>query len=61
LNQLKANSRECFMSNSTVSTKSHRYELVHGEGADFVAYQLRREDGRWQTFATWMIPRAICN
>jgi hypothetical protein len=49
------------MSNSTVSTKSHRYELVHGEGADFVAYQLRREDGRWQTFATWMIPRAICN
>ncbi|EJN09453.1 hypothetical protein PMI42_06774 [Bradyrhizobium sp. YR681] len=45
---------------STAATKTHRYELMHGEGADFVAYQ-RREGGTWQTLATWMIPRAICN
>jgi len=46
---------------SNSSTKTHRYELVHGEGADFVAYQRRREDGLWETFSTWMIPRAVCN
>jgi hypothetical protein len=53
---------ECSMSkpNTTASTKAHRYELVHGDGADFVAYQRRRDDGLWQTFATWMIPRAVC-
>ncbi|QOZ68637.1 hypothetical protein [Bradyrhizobium arachidis] len=45
---------------STASAKTHRYELMHGEDADFVAYQRRREDGKWQTFATWMIPRAPC-
>ncbi|WP_164988301.1 hypothetical protein [Bradyrhizobium betae] len=45
----------------TASTKTHRYELVHGEEADFVTYQRRREDGLWQTFAAWMIPRAIYN
>jgi hypothetical protein len=33
------------------SIKSHRYELVHGEDADFIAY------GLWQTVSTWMIPR----
>lgn len=48
-------------SNTTASAKAHRYELVHSDGADFVAYQRRCEDGLWQTFATWMIPRAICN
>ena len=37
--------------------KSHRYELVHGEDADFIAYQRRFGDGRWQTVSTWMIPR----
>jgi hypothetical protein len=36
-------------------TKSHRYELVHGDDADFIAYQ-RRLGGVWQTFSTWMIP-----
>ena len=46
-------------SSNTAPIKTHRYELVHGEGADFVAYQ-RREDGVWQTFAMWMIPRAVC-
>jgi hypothetical protein len=39
------------------SIKSHRYELVHGEDADFIAYQRRFGDGLWQTFSTWMIPR----
>ena len=44
----------------TASVKTYRYELVHGEGADFVAYRRRRDDGNWQTFSTWMIPRAVC-
>jgi hypothetical protein len=39
------------------SIKSHRYELVHGEDADFIAYQRRFGDGRWRTVSTWMIPR----
>jgi hypothetical protein len=38
------------------STKSHRYELVHGEDADFIAYQRKFGDGLWQTVSTWMIP-----
>jgi hypothetical protein len=39
------------------SIKSHRYELVHGEDADFIAYQRKFGDGPWQTVSTWMIPR----
>jgi hypothetical protein len=39
------------------SIKSHRYELVHGEDADFIAYQRTFGDGLWQTVSTWMIPR----
>jgi len=39
------------------SIKSHRYELVHGQDADFIAYQRRFGDGLWQTVSTWMIPR----
>ena len=42
------------------SIKSHRYELVHGEDADFVAYQRKFGDGLWQTVSTWMIPRTEC-
>ena len=42
------------------SIKSHRYELVHGEDADFVAYQRKFSDGLWQTVSTWMIPRTEC-
>ena len=38
------------------SIKSHRYELVHGEDADFVAYQRKFGDGLWQTVSRWMIP-----
>jgi hypothetical protein len=45
---------------NTASAKTYRHELVHGDGADFVAYQRRSDDGHWQTFATWMIPQAIC-
>jgi hypothetical protein len=39
------------------SIMSHRYELVHGEDADFIAYQRKFGDGLWQTVSTWMIPR----
>jgi hypothetical protein len=42
------------------SIKSHRYELVHGEDADFVAYQRKFGDGLWQTVSTWMIPSTEC-
>jgi hypothetical protein len=42
------------------SIKSHRYELVHGEEADFIAYQRKFGDGLWQTVSTWMIPRSEC-
>jgi hypothetical protein len=46
-------------SSTAVSTKTHRYEFVHSDGADFVAYQRRSDDGNWTTFASWMIPRAV--
>ena len=39
------------------SIKSHRYELVHGEDAGFIAYRPKFGDGLWQTVSTWMIPR----
>jgi hypothetical protein len=39
----------------------YRYELVHGDGADFVAYQRLGGDGVWQTFSTWMVPPSACN
>jgi hypothetical protein len=42
------------------SIKSHRYELVHGEDVDFIAYQRKSGDGLWQTISTWMIPRTEC-
>jgi hypothetical protein len=42
-------------------TKYHRYELVHGDDADFIAYQRRLGNGVWQTFSTWMIPHTACN
>jgi len=41
-------------------TTSHRYEIVHGGDADFVAYQRNRGDGVWQTISTWMIPPTLC-
>ena len=39
------------------SIESHRYELVHGDDADFIAYQRKFGDGLWQTVSIWMIPR----
>jgi hypothetical protein len=39
------------------SIKSHRYELVHDEDADFIAYQRKFGDDLWRTVSTWMIPR----
>ena len=48
-------------SNTPLSAKAYRHELVHSDGADFVAYQRRRDDGLWQTFATWMIPNTAYN
>ena len=48
----------------TVQTRSankyYRHELVHGDDADFIAYQRQRGDGVWQTYATWMIPHVGC-
>jgi hypothetical protein len=44
------------MKQSRHSIESHRYELVHGEDADFVTYQRKFGDGRWQTVSIWMIP-----
>jgi hypothetical protein len=40
------------------SAKHYRYELVHCDDADFVAYQRDTGNGRWQTVSTWMVPSA---
>jgi hypothetical protein len=29
---------------------------MHGDDADFIAYQRRSGDGVWQTVSVWMIP-----
>ena len=50
--------RTSVMKQTKHSIKSHRYELVHGEDADLIAYQRKFGDGLWQTVSTWMIPRA---
>lgn len=39
------------------SIKSHRYELMREEDADFIVYQRERAGGAWQTISAWMIPR----
>jgi hypothetical protein len=39
------------------SIRSHRFELVHSEDADFIAYQRKCDDSLWQTVSIWMIPR----
>ena len=41
----------------THSVKSHRYQFVHGQDADFIAYQRLFGEGVWRTVSTWMIPR----
>ena len=40
-------------------SKPYRYELVHGDDADFIAYQRNSGDGVWQTVSVWMIPMAV--
>jgi hypothetical protein len=48
------------MKHTKHSTESRRYELVHDEDSDFIAYQRKFGDGLWQTVSTWMIPRTDC-
>lgn len=43
---------------SKQSGKSHRYQVLHENDADFVIYQQHAGGGRWQTVSTWMIPHA---
>jgi hypothetical protein len=45
------------MKQTKYSIKSHRYELVHDEDANFIAYQRKLGDDLWQTVSTWMLPR----
>jgi hypothetical protein len=49
------------MTKQTKELTRHRYQLVHGDDADFIAYQRRLGDGVWQTFSTWMIPHTDCH
>jgi hypothetical protein len=49
--------RISMMKQTKHSIKSDRYELVHSEDADFIAYQRKFGDGFWQTISAWMIPR----
>jgi hypothetical protein len=56
--QFKFLIRRAAMTTPINGSKYYRYELVHGDDADFIAYQRQRGDGAWQTFSTWMIPRA---
>jgi hypothetical protein len=44
----------------TKQSKSYRYELVHGEHVNFVAYQLKLDESVWQTVSVWMIPQTTC-
>jgi hypothetical protein len=49
------------MKRSRPSIKSHRYELVHGEDADFIAYQRRFGDGVWQTVFNMDDPASVAD
>ena len=42
----------------TKRIKAYRYELTHGDDADFIAYQRKSGGGVWQTVSVWMIPQA---
>ena len=45
----------------TKRIRSYRYELMHGDDADFIAYERRLNDGVWQTGSIRMIPQtAFC-
>jgi hypothetical protein len=43
----------------TKRIKSYRYELTHGDDADFIAYEHRSRDGVWRTVSVWMIPQTV--
>jgi hypothetical protein len=43
-------------SSMTRHIESYRYEILHGDDADFVTYQRKSSDGNWQTISTWMSP-----
>jgi hypothetical protein len=40
----------------TRHVEPYRYEIQHGDDADFVTYQRKSSDGAWQTISMWMIP-----
>ena len=48
------------MERQTGDLTMFRYELVHGDDADFIAYQRQLGDGVWQTLSRWMIPGRDC-
>jgi hypothetical protein len=53
----KANSnRDQAMEKQTGDLTMFRYELVHGDDAEFITYQRQLRDGDWQTLSSWMIP-----
>lgn len=43
----------------TNRTQSYRYELTHGDDADFVAYQRKSGRSAWRTVSVWMIPQSV--
>lgn len=44
----------------TKQIKSHRYEPVHSDDGDYIAYQRKSGSGVWQTVSVWMIPQTTC-
>jgi hypothetical protein len=38
------------------SSIAYRHQIIHDDDADLIAYQLRLNDGTWQTLSQWMIP-----
>jgi hypothetical protein len=52
--------RDPAMEKQTGELTMFRYELVHGDDAEFIAYQRQLGDGVWQTLSRWMIPGRDC-
>jgi hypothetical protein len=48
-------------SSMTKRIKSYRYETVHNDDGDFIAYQRSSGGGVWQTVSVWMIPQTACH
>ena len=44
------------MENQAGDLTMFRYERVHGDDAEFIAYQQQIDDGVWRTLSRWMIP-----